>query len=306
MRIVVVVNPASGQDEPVLAKLNRGFGSAIDWDVIVTHEGRDEEAGERVRAANADLIAVYGGDGTVCRIVSVLGDSDTPIAVLPGGTANALADYLGANADLEELAERLAQGRYSVRRYDAGRLHDRTFLLRASIGLVAGFTHHADRELKDRFGILAYAVSTLHALRESAPIRYRLTLDGHTEEQDAVACIIANLGGTGLGLPPVGQFDAHDARLDVVLVPGAVRGLTQLLANAAQALELASGFPRWTARKVRVETAEPQPVHIDGEPGGETPVTLRARANAVRLVSFADARPNPSLTDAEELSVRSA
>ena len=285
-RILVAVNPAAGQDEPVLAALNRGFGDAVDWDVVITRRGNDREVASRLRDAAPDLIAIYGGDGTVSRIVSALGDPPAPIAVLPGGTANALAAVLGSVHELEELARRIAESRFCVRSFDVGRCGSQTSLVRVSIGLAAELTHHADREQKDRFGGLAYLLSSLEALRSATPIQYRLELDGRTEEHSAVAAIVANCAGVGLGLPPMGEIDAHDARLDVILVPSALGGLTKVLGNVAQAQELVAGLPRWTARSVAVATERPEPVHVDGEPIGQTPVRVTAEAAAVRLVVF--------------------
>ncbi len=65
-RVHVVVNPASGKDEPVLNTLNDVFREhGVTWDVSVTH--RYGDAADQARAAIADgvdLVAAYGGDGT--------------------------------------------------------------------------------------------------------------------------------------------------------------------------------------------------------------------------------------------------
>ncbi len=287
MRVVVAINPASGKDEAVLAQLNRGFGDAVAWDVVLTRPNADREVAERLRASGADLIAIYGGDGTVSRLVSALGESPPPIIVLPGGTANALADELGATDGVERLAERVARGEFQIRAFDTGRCRGRTVLLRVSIGLAAGLTQHADREQKDRFGALAYLVSSVQALREATPIRHTIQADDESAELDAVGVIVANSASIGAGLPPIGDVSAHDAKLDVIAIPSALGGLGKLLGNVAQAEELVAGFPRWTARSVRVDAAVPQTVHVDGEPCGETPVEIEARAASLRLAVFA-------------------
>ena len=49
----------------------------------------------------ADLVLVLGGDGTVNEVVQGLVDSNVPLGVLPGGTANVLAMELGLGSRLE-------------------------------------------------------------------------------------------------------------------------------------------------------------------------------------------------------------
>jgi diacylglycerol kinase (ATP) len=59
-----------------------------------------------VLAKPCDLIAVAGGDGTVGKVARCVIGSRTPIAVLPMGTANNVANGLGvAGRPLEELIE---------------------------------------------------------------------------------------------------------------------------------------------------------------------------------------------------------
>jgi diacylglycerol kinase family enzyme len=48
----------------------------------------------------ADLVFVWGGDGTVQRCIDVLAGSSATLAILPAGTANLLATNLGIPRDL--------------------------------------------------------------------------------------------------------------------------------------------------------------------------------------------------------------
>ena len=48
----------------------------------------------------ADLILAWGGDGMVRRCINALGDTQIPLGILPAGTANLFASYLGIEADL--------------------------------------------------------------------------------------------------------------------------------------------------------------------------------------------------------------
>src|SRR5438128_2386565 len=103
-RVHIIINPASGQDRPVLSILNDVFQpSGIDWDVSVTKDAGD---GRRYALAalesGVDAIGVYGGDGTVNEVASALVGTDTPLAIFPGGTANVMSVELGIPSDLLE------------------------------------------------------------------------------------------------------------------------------------------------------------------------------------------------------------
>ena len=65
---------------------------------------KSRKAPKQVRKAmewGADLIFVWGGDGMAQRSIDALDGADTPIALLPAGTANLLAANLGIPKDVE-------------------------------------------------------------------------------------------------------------------------------------------------------------------------------------------------------------
>src|SRR2546423_15718698 len=79
----------------------------------------------KVRDAGVDLVFVWGGDGMVQRCVDVLAGSDVPIAIIPAGTANLLADNLGIPLGL---VEAVRNGLHSERHPLEPRIVTRTHL----------------------------------------------------------------------------------------------------------------------------------------------------------------------------------
>jgi len=85
-KIRVVANPGSGQPKPVLHTLNSVFRSEnVEWDLSLTNESGDAErfAREAVND-NVDVVAAFGGDGTVMEVARGLMGSNVPMAILPG------------------------------------------------------------------------------------------------------------------------------------------------------------------------------------------------------------------------------
>jgi len=287
MRVKIIINPAAGQAEPVLSVLNDVFGPAgIEWDVAVTHSAGDGVTAAREAAAQGfDLVGVYGGDGTVAEVASALAEGGPPILLLPGGTGNALADDLGIPPRLADAAALATGGAYEIRRVDLGRMGERSFVLRLTMGFEATMVGAATREMKDRYGWLAYALTGLQTLSELPMARYSITVDGQTVECEGVAALVANSASTGVpGVRIADAVDVSDGVLDVVVVQSVdLLGLLGSAADAAQGQQ-PRVLSRWRGKEIHVEASPAQAVLADGEDAGSTPVDVIVVPGAVGVV----------------------
>ncbi|MDZ4169479.1 MAG: diacylglycerol kinase family protein [Coriobacteriia bacterium] len=287
MRIKVIVNPGAGQPEPVLSVLNQTLGEAgIEWDVDVTHASGDAFAAARQAAEQSyDLVGVYGGDGTIKEVASALAQGGPPMAILPGGTGNTLAEDLGIPAALVDAAALVASGAYDLRPVDMGRSGDDWFIVRLTMGLEVSIVEGATRERKERLGWLAYAMAGLQAISDPPIAQYRIDIDGEIIEAEGIACIIANTASTGvMGLKIAEDVDTSDGMLDVIVIEHA-----DFFAMAASAAEAAVGqeaksVRHWRGKGIRVTAEPPQSVVSDGECGGETPVDATVVPGAIKVV----------------------
>ncbi|MBZ0287404.1 MAG: diacylglycerol kinase family lipid kinase [Anaerolineae bacterium] len=296
-RVHVIANPAAGQDRPFLNLFNRSFQEAgIDWELLITKKAGDAErfAREAVKAG-ADVVAAYGGDGTVGEVANGLYGTDVPLAIFPGGTANVMSVELGIPGDLAG-AVPLACGSGLARPIDMGKIGDRKFLLRAAIGYTAEMTRGADREEKNRLGNLAYILSAIRELPNAQPVPYRLTLDGEMVEIEGAVCIVANSGSLGLpGWSLTRAVDVGDGLLDVIMIQNV--DLNALLAVAASAIGVAEPLDHWQARDITIEANPPQTVECDGEIIEPTPFSASILPHAIRVLV-----PDPGAPAANDLS----
>jgi diacylglycerol kinase family enzyme len=167
--IHVVVNPASGKNEPILNTLNDIFHPAgVTWNVSVTNAYGDAMRQARQAAEGAaDIVVAYGGDGTVMEVVNGLMGTNVPMGILPGGTGNVLSIELAGAAQV------LISEDSSVRQIDVGKCdaasweESRYFLLRVASGFDAQRINMASRELRDKYGRMAYFIGALQAVPES-------------------------------------------------------------------------------------------------------------------------------------------
>ena len=80
---------------------------------------------KRVLGEGCELLFAWGGDGTVQQCVDQLAGTETPLAILPAGTANLLATNLGIPQDIERA---VAIGLHGERRkLDVGRFNGEHF-----------------------------------------------------------------------------------------------------------------------------------------------------------------------------------
>jgi len=287
MRVKVIINPAAGQAEPVLSVLNDVFGPAgIDWEVDITHKSGDGVAAARQAADEGyDLVAVYGGDGSVSEVVSGLAEGGPPILLLPGGTGNALAADLGIPLGLAEAAALAVGDAGEVRRIDVGRSGKRWFVLRLTTGFEAEMVSAATKDMKDRFGWLAYAFTGLMAISDAPMTTYSMIIDGKAVECEGLAALVANSASTGVsGLRIADDVGVSDGLLDVVVVQRAdLPGLIGSAADAAQGQQPRM-MSRWRGKEIHLETTLPQAVLADGEDAGLTPVDVTVVPGAVGVL----------------------
>jgi diacylglycerol kinase family enzyme len=78
--------------------------------------------------------------------------SDVPMAILPGGTGNAMAFDLHIPRDLRQAAELICQS-HNQRHVDLGQVGQRYFMLRVYTGPKE--EQIASREMKEHYGLLA-------------------------------------------------------------------------------------------------------------------------------------------------------
>jgi len=299
-RVEVVVNPAPSRKIPLLAILNRSFRSAgIGWDISITHgEGDGHAHAKRAVESGVDVVAVYGGDGTVMEVASAMVKSGIPLLILGGGTGNLVASELRLPNQLEKSCSLICGDDFRSRDIDVGMMGERPFLLRAGCGIEPGVVQEATREMKNRHGKWAYVFAAIKTLRDSPVADYELILDDHeTITGRGVACAVANAGTIGVGrlaLSP--SVDVDDGQLDVFFLKKAnIEGIAQLAATMTGMDRFQTGefesrlsesrqIGHWSVRTAEIH-ADPQlDMQLDGDVVGKTPQRFEALHSALRVV----------------------
>ncbi len=267
----VVLNPAAGGADPMAlrATLQAVLG-AERYDLYETTG--DETLRDVVATAVNDhpyaWVAAVGGDGTVSQVAEGLVDTAVPLAIIPAGTGNALAQEFDIPRD-PEAACRLLTRPTATRSVDAIRVGPNYYFLQVGVGVESVTMKNTSSAQKNRWGPLAYLWTAAKEAIGWQPARFRLSVDGVTHTMRASEIVIANARSIGVfGLNWRDTIAPDDGRIDIAVVQA-----RSLLDYARVAWALVRGRQAstdhlhfFTAQDaVRLETDRPLPVHGDGE-----------------------------------------
>lgn len=256
-----------------------------------------DELSQRALEAHAagDLRAVVaaGGDGTVSEVVNRI-PAETPVAVLPLGTANLLAKYAGIRSDVADLAAALADGR--CWRLDAGLANGRVFLLMAGVGFDAEVVHRMHELRQGPISYWSYAKPIWRAIRSYDYPTLRIYCDGQLAGPlEAAWAFVVNVPAYAGGLNMAPEADPADGGLEVATFRrgSLCRGLWYVTNMYARRLARLGDYQVRTARRIRIEADLPVRYQLDGDPGGQLPLEIAVLPGRLRLVVADKAESRP-------------
>ncbi|NEP60824.1 MAG: YegS/Rv2252/BmrU family lipid kinase [Symploca sp. SIO2G7] len=278
----LIFNPVSGQGnaQDDLDYLRSRLSQSLNLTVYETSPDQNAYvlAKQSVKQ-EVDLVIVSGGDGTINAAAAAMTQSSVPLAIIPRGTANAVATALDIPSSLEAACNIAING--GLHTIDTAYCNDRHMVLLAGIGLEADVVEQASRRAKDRFGTLAYVMSGIQRLNKLDTFSARLETDDKIITVSASAITVANVApSTSVLAQGPAEIIANDGLLDVTILASAGIGDTLSasyeLFRSAVSNQVAErddiGYLR--CRSICVTTEPPQKVVVDGEMAGTTPLSI--------------------------------
>lgn len=289
-RLFVILNPQAGTyaADSVQKALGEHFTCGEGSCDVHEMTGADDLA-ELARAASArgvDAVVAAGGDGTVSAVADGLVGTETPLGIIPLGTANVLARELGVPVALDAACALLA-GEFSTCAVDAMKVGDRHFFTQVGVGIDALMIRDTKKEDKKRFGRVAYLWTGFRTLLGFQPRRFEVEIDGRPLRTRASQILVANSGT--LGQPPLvwgPDIRPDDGRVDVCVIrAGTVWDYVRLSWNVLRRTHRDDPKLHYfrADRSVTIRARRPLPVQGDGEIVGETPVAVGVVPGAVKV-----------------------
>jgi len=281
-----------------------------------TETSIDWRIGMPAAADQADVILLFGGDGTIHRHLSQLVKLGLPVLVVPAGSGNDFARALGLRRVRDSLAawRSFCAGQNNVHTIDLGVIssleaageapapHEsarysvlgtpRYFCSVAGVGLDGEVARRANELPRWLRGHGGYALTLAPAVFRFAPFPVKILTPAEAggwatrSDQLTILAAFANTSTYGGGMKIAPRAEMDDGLLDVCVIGG------------IDPFKLACMFPTvyfgrhlrireveyFQAGCLRVETENPLDVYADGEFVCRTPVEVGVHSSALRIV----------------------
>lgn len=234
------------------------------------------------RSKSLRCIVAAGGDGTAADVANRF--PHLPVAVLPLGTENLLARYLGIPRSGKFVADIIAAGH--TKTLDTGMLNGRRFLLMAGLGFDADVVHRLDARRTGHIRRISYVPRICEAVRNYRHPEMKFYLDGSESPLVATAGFIVNLPEYGFRLPIANSANGTDGLLDLRLFTP--RNTRQFLKKAFQIWrgkhEQSPDVVSARASHIRIEAETEIPIQVDGDPCGLTPAEITVEPGSFTVI----------------------
>jgi YegS/Rv2252/BmrU family lipid kinase len=285
--VALVVNPSAGGGRaakalPLVQARLRALGLDVETDATRDLEHARTLAVEAARAGR--VVAALGGDGLLGCVAGALREiPGAVLGVLPGGRGNDFARMAGIPLDAEAACDVVAHG--VARPIDLGAAGDRAFIGIASLGFDSDANRIAN-EAPAQLGRLVYVYGLVRALAAWKHAAFTVEVDGERVSFSGWSVAAANAKGYGGGMLLAPDARLDDGALDVVLIADISKwGYLRTAPSVFKGTHVRNPAVRvLRGAEVRVESDRPFVVYADGDPIGQTPITLRALPAALQVL----------------------
>ncbi|MGA7935453.1 MAG: diacylglycerol kinase family protein [Kovacikia sp.] len=309
-RARLIMNPVSGVDEPNPMKLPEII-AALDAENIRAELAftKPDESPMLIAQAAAregyDMVIVGGGDGTVSEVAKGLIQAPIPLGIVPFGTYNNIARSLRLPMELSEACQVLAKGQ--IKSIDVGIANNEHYFFEAAgVGLDAVLFPLGEEIKGGRWGRMLQAFQLAMGY-QPRPIRIQLDrpiFEARTRplprrrfllrklaarkafQLQALLVVIANgpYYGSGFMVAPDAVLD--DGLLTVTIYRGFSKWelLRHFWSISQGQYHYNPKIETYQVATIDITSKFQLPVHIDGHPIGEVPVTFKTAKQSLKVI----------------------
>lgn len=284
-RILLVVNPvAGGTDKTELINIVSAgvgaWGASLEVYETSCDYNNEQKIRDLVRDINPERVLVAGGDGTIQLVAGILMDTETPMGVLPAGSANGFAVSLDIPPTIEEqLAIALGNNVVDI---DILEIDNHICIHLADLGVNAELVKNYEQgNIRGKLGYVLQSIPSL--ISADFPYTFDIEANGQHYTWTGILLVIANADkfGTGAIINPTGKI--NDGKFEVIVfknfdVPAIIKTLNGQLTPDMDFVDIIS-----TDHAV-ITTTDDVPFQVDGEfIGNRRKTVAKVAKNKVKL-----------------------
>lgn len=291
-KMLFVFNPHAGKAKikPKLSDIIDEFVKAGYWVTAYTTQAvADAKRVVKEHAAEYDMVACSGGDGTLNEVVNGLIESGVhiPIGYIPTGSTNDYGRSLGISKNMLEAARVAVNG--TIFESDLGMMNDKSFVYVAAFGAFTAVSYQTSQHTKNILGHMAYLLGGVKSMASIKSYEMKIDVDGEVIEDKFIYGMVANTVSVGGFKNLTGkEVMLDDGVFEAVFIkkPSGPIELQEILSAL-----LIDGFSskcvyRYKAAKVKIQAADEVAWTLDGEYGGdhkEVEITNLMRAFQIKI-----------------------
>ncbi|QDJ58593.1 diacylglycerol kinase [Weissella sagaensis] len=307
-RARIIYNPTSGREairRDLVDILDVYEQAGYETSAFATTPEENSAMNEATRAAKAgfDLIIAAGGDGTINEVVNGIAPLEhrPMMAIIPAGTTNDYARALRIpREDPLSAARVILKGRAA--KMDIGQSNDSYFINIAAGGSLSELTYSVPSKLKSMYGYLAYVVKGAEMLTSIKPMDLHIKYDDGEFKGKSAMFFLALTNSVGGFEQIVPDAKLDDGKFTLLIVKTTkFAEILNLITEVLKGKHINNPNLIY-AKSERVEVSSLKNdkimINLDGEYGGDAPVTFINHKQHIKIVANIDDAASDMLIDA--------
>lgn len=309
-RCRIIYNPTSGREAmknnlvDILNILERAGYETSAYATTPEPNSAKNEA-ERAAKAGFNLIVAAGGDGTINEVVNGIAPLKhrPKLGIIPAGTTNDYARALKIPREDPIGAAKVIDKGQTIK-MDIGEAGKNWFVNIAAGGLLTELTYGVPSQVKSLFGYLAYLVKGAELLPQIKPIKMHLEYDGGTYDGKASMFFLALTNSIGGFEQIVPDASLDDGKFTLIVVKTSnlieILQLITMVLNGGKHVNDPRILYVKTSKLVAKPVDEKMMINVDGEYGGDAPMTFKNHRQHLEIFANTDEIPDEAITGTEE------
>lgn len=309
-RCRIIYNPTSGREAmknnlvDILNILERAGYETSAYATTPEPNSAKNEA-ERAAKAGFNLIVAAGGDGTINEVVNGIAPLKhrPKLGIIPAGTTNDYARALKIPRE-DPIGAAKVIAKCQTVKMDIGEAGKNWFVNIAAGGLLTELTYGVPSQVKSLFGYLAYLVKGAELLPQIKPIKMHLEYDGGTYDGKASMFFLALTNSVGGFEQIVPDASLDDGKFTLIVVKTSnlieIMQLITMVLNGGRHVNDPRILYVKTSKLVAKPVDEKMMINVDGEYGGDAPMTFKNHRQHLEIFANTDEIPDEAITGTEE------